>query len=134
LLRITLYTNCEGWRRMDNIFNLIPILWRLKHMCSVHYLVAFRGPWVCIQICQSSLRGAKVCYNDTLFRIFLWLWLQCVQEEFLRGFRVNWSFILLRVFFLLWTWLIWVWVPWVCHQTNLIMITRYLCLRLLYTV
>ena len=32
LLRITLYTNCEGWRRMDNIFNLIPIVWRLKHM------------------------------------------------------------------------------------------------------
>ena len=42
LLRITLYTNCEGWRRMDNIFNLIPILWRLKHMCmctcTLYYL------------------------------------------------------------------------------------------------
>ena len=35
LLRITLYTNCEGWRRMDNIFHLIPILWRLKHMCLI---------------------------------------------------------------------------------------------------
>ena len=33
LSRITLYTNYEGWRMMDNIFNLIPILWRLKHMC-----------------------------------------------------------------------------------------------------
>ena len=33
LLRIYLYTNCEEWRRMDYIFNIIPILWRLKHMC-----------------------------------------------------------------------------------------------------
>ena len=37
----------------------------------VYYLVPLRVARVC-------LRGAKVYYNGTLFRAFLWLWRQCV--------------------------------------------------------
>ena len=31
------------WRRIDNIFNFIPILWRLKHMCKKNQYVSIES-------------------------------------------------------------------------------------------